>query len=170
MVVLSVILGVLMVCCGFACMFSPLITFMQAGYFIVILVAVYGVIGIVRSIAEKHFGVGFVFSIISAIFAIVVLFFPKLMMLTDGVMIYLTAAWFVLQGIVAIFTAIEAKRATGSKLWIPHLILGIIAVLLGCYSFFHPALVVVTIAFLIGFYFIEIGFTLLFFPAGKRND
>ena len=54
--VLSVIIGILMLICGVSCMCTPLVTFMDAGYFIVIMVAVYGVIGIVRAIAEKHFG------------------------------------------------------------------------------------------------------------------
>ena len=64
----------------------------DAGYFIVILVAVYGVIGIIKAIGEKRFGVGFVFSILSVIFGAAVLFFPKLMLLADGVLIYMAAA------------------------------------------------------------------------------
>ena len=99
--VLSVIIGILMLICGVSCMCTPLVTFMDAGYFIVIMVAVYGVIGIVRAIAEKHFGAGFVFSILSVIFGVTVLFFPRLMLLADGIMIYMTAAWFVLQGIIS---------------------------------------------------------------------
>ncbi|WP_405318450.1 HdeD family acid-resistance protein [Ruminococcus sp.] len=166
--VLSVIIGILMLICGVSCMCTPLVTFMDAGYFIVILVAVYGVIGIVRAIAEKHFGAGFVFSILSVIFGVTVLFFPRLMLLADGIMIYMTAAWFVLQGIISVISAIQIKKATGSKLWILQLIFGILGVILGCYSFFHPALVAVSIGFLIGFYFIETGFAMLFSPAGSK--
>ncbi len=134
----------------------------DAGYFIVILVAVYGVIGIIKAIGEKRFGVGFVFSILSVIFGVAVLFFPKLMLLADGVLIYMAAAWFVLQGIVSVLTAVTLTKATGSKLWILQLIIGIIGILLGCYSFFHPALVAVSIGFLLGFYFVETGFAMLF--------
>ena len=174
--VLSVIIGILMLICGVSCMCTPLVTFMDAGYFIVIMVAVYGVIGIVRAIAEKHFGAGFVFSILSVIFGVTVLFFPRLMLLADGIMIYMTAAWFVLQGIISfvlqgiisVISAIQIKKATGSKLWILQLIFGILGVILGCYSFFHPALVAVSIGFLIGFYFIETGFAMLFSPAGSK--
>ena len=144
--VLSVIIGILMLICGVSCMCTPLVTFMDAGYFIVIMVAVYGVIGIVRAIAEKHFGAGFVFSILSVIFGVTVLFFP----------------------IISVISAIQIKKATGSKLWILQLIFGILGVILGCYSFFHPALVAVSIGFLIGFYFIETGFAMLFSPAGSK--
>lgn len=168
MTVLSIIIGILMIICGISCMFTPLVTFMDAGYFIVIMVAVYGVIGIFKSISEKRFGVGFVFSVISVIFGIAVLFFPKLMLLADGVLIYMAAAWFVLQGIVAVITASTLTRATGSKLWIVQLIFGIIGILLGCYSFFHPALVAVSLGFLIGFYFTETGITMLL-AAGKKE-
>ena len=162
MTVLMVIFGILMIVCGFSCMFTPLTTFLDAGYFIVILVAVYGVIGIIKAIGEKRFGVGFVFSILSVIFGVAVLFFPKLMLLADGVLIYMAAAWFVLQGIVSVLTAVTLTKATGSKLWILQLIIGIVGILLGCYSFFHPALVAVSIGFLLGFYFVETGFAMLF--------
>ena len=162
MTVLMAITGVLAVICGFCCIFTPLITFLDAGYFIVILVAVYGVLGIVKAIREKRFGVGFVFSILSLIFGIAALFFPKLMLLTDGMMIYFTAAWFVLQGIVSIVTAVQVSKVSESKWWILLLIFGIIAILLGIYSFFHPMVTAVSIGFLIGFYFIETGFTMMF--------
>lgn len=167
MTVLLIILGALMVICGASCMFTPLITFMDAGYFIVIMVAVYGVIGIVKSISEKRFGVDFAFSILSVIFGVSVLFFPKLMLLTDGLMIYFTAAWFVLQGIVSVYMSLTLTKATGSKLWIFQLIFGILGVLLGCYSFFHPMLVAISIGFLIGFYFIETGFAMIFGASAK---
>ena len=167
MTVLSIIIGILMIICGVSCMFTPLITFLDAGYFIVILVAVYGVTGIVKGIAEKKFGLSFVFSIISVIFGVAVLFFPKLMLLTDGVLIYMTAAWFVLMGFVAVFSSLGVRKVTGSKFWILQLIFGIIGILLGCYSFFHPAVVAISIGFLIGFYFVEAGITMLV-TAGKK--
>ena len=169
MTVLMIIFGILMIVCGLSCMITPLVTFMDAGYFIVILVAVYGVIGIIKGISEKRYGVPFVFSILSVVFGVAVLFFPKLMMLADGVLIYMTAAWFVLQGIVSVYMALTLTKATGSKLWILQLIIGIIGILLGCYSFFHPALVTVSIGFLIGFYFLETGFSMLFSSVNRKK-
>ena len=161
MTIVLIIFGVLLIACGFSCMFTPLITFIDAGYFIVILVSVYGVMGIVKAITKKEFGVGFVFSIISVIFGITTLFFPGLMTLADGVLIYMAAAWFVIQGIVSIYTSFAVKKATGSKMWILQLIVGILGVLLGCYSFFHPLLVVVSIGILIGIFFIECGISMI---------
>ena len=168
MTVLMIIFGILMIACGISCMCTPLITFLDAGYFIVILVAVYGVLGIIRSIAEKRFGVPFVFSILSVIFGVAVLFFPNLMLLADGVLIYMAAAWFVLQGFVSVYTSVTVTKQLGTKWWIFQLIIGILGILLGIYSFFHPAVVAVSIGFLIGFYFIETGFAMLFSPAGNK--
>ena len=169
MTVVSIILGILMILCGVSCMFTPLLTFMDMGYFIVILVAVYGVIGIIKAISEKRFGVGFVFSILSVVFGVSVMFFPRLMLLADGALIYMAATWFVLQGLVTIFTAVTITKAIGSKLWILQLIIGIIGLLLGCYSFFHPALVAISLGLLISLYFIETGFTMLF-SAAKKSE
>ena len=157
-----------MIICGFSFMFTPLITFMDAGWFIVILVAVYGLIGLIKGISEKTYGVRFVFSVLSVIFGIAVIFFPRLMLLADGVLIYMVAVWFVMQGLVSVFTAVNVTKRLDSGLWILQLIFGILGILLGCYSFFHPALVAVSIGFLIGFYFVETGFTMLFSSSVKK--
>lgn len=168
MTILSIIFGVLMIICGFSFMFTPLITFMDAGWFIVILVAVYGLIGLIKGISEKIYGVRFVFSVLSVVFGIAVIFFPRLMLLADGVLIYMVAVWFVMQGFVSVFTAVNVTKRLDSGLWILQLIFGILGILLGCYSFFHPALVAVSIGFLIGFYFVETGFTMLFSSSVKK--
>ena len=162
MTVLFIILGILMMAFGFSCIFTPLLTYMSAGYCVIILVTVYGILGIVQGIRYRRFGVGFVFSIISVIFGICLLVSPYFLAITDAVMLYMTAARFVLMGIVNIIMAVTVTKATGSKIWILHLIIGILAILLGCYAFFHPAVMAVSIGILIGFFFIETGFTLIF--------
>ncbi len=45
MSVLNIILGILLVIGGFSCMFTPFATFLSAGYYIAILLLVYGVFG-----------------------------------------------------------------------------------------------------------------------------
>lgn len=162
MTVLFVVLGILMAIGGFSCMFTPLLTFMEIGYFIVILVTVYGILGIVQTIRYKKFGLNFAFSIISVLFGVCMLFFPELLLFTNGVMLYMTAAWFVMMGIISIITAVTASRVSGSKMWILQLIFGILAVLIGGYSFFHPMLLAVSLGLLIGVFFVETGFTLMF--------
>lgn len=169
MTALFIILGILMVICGFSCMFTPLITFMSTGYFIIILMTVYGIFGIISAIRYRRFGVGFVFSILSVLLGVCSLFFPRMLLLTDSIMLYITAGWFVLMGIVEIYTAVAISRRAGFSLWILQLILGILAILIGIYSFFHPATLAVTIGVLIGIYFIETGITMMFLPALSRD-
>lgn len=161
MLVLSIIFGVLLICGGFFCVFAPIETFMSAEYYIVILLMVFGLFGIIKGIGAKRFGVSFVFSIISFLFGIAVLFRPGLLLFTDGILFYLLASWIVLMGFVAIYSAVTLTKATGSKMWILQLIFGIIGILLGCYTFFHPVVFAFTIGWLIGFYFIEAGFTMI---------
>ena len=45
MTVLSIILGVLLIIGGFSCMFTPLATFLSTGYFLAIMLLVYGAYG-----------------------------------------------------------------------------------------------------------------------------
>ncbi len=159
MMAVFIIFGVLMIICGVSCMCTPLITFLDAGYFIVILIGVFGVMSIIRGISKKNFGIGFIFGILSVIFAVCVLFFPGLMLLTDGILIYMSAAWFVIQGIFAIITAIQVRKV--SSLWVLQLIMGIIGILLGCYAFFHPLVLALSAGMLIGIYFIEAGIMMI---------
>lgn len=162
MTVLFIILGILMIAGGFSCMFTPLLTFMNAGYFIVIMVTVYGILGIIRAIRFKRFGVNFVFSILSVLLGIAMMIFPASLLLAENMMLIITAIWFVLMGIVTIVNSVTITRKTGSKIWILQLIFGILAVLIGGYSFFQPMVLAVSLGILIGVFFIETGFTLMF--------
>ncbi len=161
MTALFIILGILLIAGGISCMCTPLLTFMNVGYFVVILIVVYGILGIISAIRYKRYGVGFVFSILSIIFGLCVLFIPQLMLFTDTIMVYMTAAWFVLFGIVTIINSVTITRLTGSGIWILQLILGILGILIGCYSFFHPMLMAVSLGVLMGIFFIETGITLI---------
>ncbi len=173
MTVLSIILGIFMVIGGFCCMFTPLTTFISAEYLVVILLLAVGIIGLIKGIAAKRYEVSFFFSILSVIFALAVVFFPQLFVLTSGVLIYLLAFWIVLEGVVTIYSSIVFGKATGSGMWILQLIIGILVVILGCYVFVHPTLFAATIAstlgFLIGLFFVVIGFAYIFAPLAESE-
>ncbi len=169
MTILFIILGVLMVICGFSCMFTPLWTYLNLEYFIVILVMVFGVFGIIKNIVEKRFGVGFVFSILSTILGILVLCFPNIFVFANGLLFYFVAGWFVLQGVVSIYNSIVAKNAVGGKMWVFQLIIGILTLILGCFTFFQPIIVPLSFGILIGIFFIDTGFTMIFSAAVADN-
>lgn len=147
---------------GFSCIFTPLLTFMSTGYYVVIMIAIFGIFGIIKAIAEKKFGINFVFSILSILMGGIMLAFPGTLLLAESVMLIMTAVWFVMMGIDTIIYAVSVKKVIGSKIWTLQLIFGILAVLVGGYSFFHPMLTAVSLGVLIGIFFIETGFTMIF--------
>lgn len=159
--VVSIILGVLIAIAGFLCLFTPILTFMSIGYFIIILFFVYGVWTIINSIVTKRFGISLVFGILSLIAGIVGLVYPSDMTLsTDMFLIFLAGAWFVIQGIFSIILAFQQKKLVGSFGWFGF-ILGILSILVGGYSFFHPMFMALTMGILISIYFIEAGINLI---------
>lgn len=165
MAVLFIILGILLVIVGFSCIFTPLLTFMSAGYFILILVGVFGVLAIIKAVSSKKYGINFVFGILSVIFAVILLFFPDVLVLTNGLMLYLTAAWFIMMGIVTIVNSVTITKPTGSGLWVLQLIFGILSVILGIFAIFNPMFMAISIGVLIGIFFIDTGLTLIFSSA-----
>lgn len=162
MTVLFIIFGILLVACGFSCIFSPLYTFLSAEYFLVILMVVFGVVGIIKSIVSKRFGVGFVFDILSLILGIVLLVFPDTLLFAENVKLIVAAIWIIMMGIVTIIDSIRITKPLGGGMWILQLIFGILALLVGVYSFFNPLLLAISFGVMIGIYFIETGFTLMF--------
>ncbi len=160
MKVLTIILGAIMVICGISCMCTPLMTFLEAGYFLVILLLVYGVGAIIEAIREKKFGLTLLLGVLSIILGLVILFVPGLKLMTDGLLVYLMAVWFLVQGIVSIFHAFTQKKLE-NKNWVWILVLGIIGVLLGIYSLVHPMVMAFTFSILVGFYFLECGINMI---------
>ncbi len=164
--VFAIVLGVLMVIFGIICMFTPLATAIDLSYYIVILAAVYGIIGVVGGIVYKYYGIGFVFSILSLVFAIVMLFVPNMLVLTNIVIFEILACWISVMGIVSAVTAFQSRKLTTSKSWIFKLIVGIVGFLIGIYAFLHPVIFGLSIAWIIGILvgviFVETGFSLMF--------
>lgn len=161
MKIVTIILGVLMAICGISCICTPVMTFLEAGYFLVILLLVYGIAAIVRAIVQKEYGMPFLFGILSTILGIVIMVVPGLKLMTDGMLIYMMAVWFLLQGAVSIFMSFRQKKHAEGKGWIGTLILGILGVLLGIYSLAHPMLLAFTFGVLVGMYFIECGVNMI---------
>ena len=73
---LIVIIGTLMIIGGISLAATPLMTFVTAGYFIIILFFVAGIIGIIRAFHEKRYGKEFIFAILSLILGIAGLVTP----------------------------------------------------------------------------------------------
>ncbi len=155
-----------MIICGFSLMATPLITFLGAGYYILILFFVFGIFGVIRGISTKTFGVDFAFSILSLILGIAGFCMPGAVLMTDFTLLYFAAGWFLVHGIVTLVASIGAKsEVIGGARKALGIILGILEIIIAVYSMAHPVVLAFTIGVLIGFYFIESGFNLIIVSA-----
>ena len=159
MSVLNIILGILLVIGGFSCMFTPFATFLSAGYFITILMLVYGVFGLVRFFKKESGVLDLVVSILAIIVGVICLVHPFESLAVDKFILYLIAAWLLVQGLVTIIMAFTVRGE--QKGWFWGVIVGALAILAGIYSFAHPFFTAVTEGVLIGLYFVEAGFDMI---------
>ncbi len=161
--VLFTVLGILTIIGGISLLATPLLTFVGAGYCIIMLFFVNGVTGIVRAIMEKRYGKDFFLSILSLILGVVGFTVPGIADLNNSVLLYMAAAWFILHGVLTIVAAIRSrKEGAGVALMVIGILLGALELILGVYSVAHPALLAVSLGILISFYFIESGFNMIF--------
>ena len=173
MAILTIIFGVIMVLSGASCFIAPVMTWVGTEYIALtvtaILMIVYGIIGIINAISSKEYGINMLFSILSII-AGAVMFIPGMRMAVGGAALYMAAVWFILKGLTTIFMALTLKGAyRASKRWIWGLIIGIIGVLLGVYSFIHPLIQAAAIGYLIAFFLVETGINMIIMGAAANE-
>lgn len=153
-----VIMGVLMILGGISLMATPLMTFVSAGYFIIALFFLAGVVGIIRGISEKNYGKEFLFAILSLILGIIGCVVPGAAAMNNSIMLYMAAAWFFIHGVLSIVNAFRSKKEGATTGFVViGVLLGVLELALGVYSVAHPAILAVSLGLLIGFYFIESG-------------
>ena len=171
MLVFSVILGIILICGGFSFIFTPLSTLMSVGYFIIILFFISGIYNVIRGIKEKAYDFDFFFGILSIVLGIVLLFIPDatpeavatgVALLNSTLILYVAAGWFFIKGILTIVGSIRAKKlGVGNGSVFFGVILGILEIGLTVFSILHPIVLAVAVAWLIGFYFIEAGISMI---------
>lgn len=161
MQIFMMVLGGILILCGLSCMVTPLVTAMELGYFLILLLLVYGIARIVRSVSSKEYGLDFVFGILSVILGIIILVVPGLKAMTTGMLLYIMAGWFVIQGIVSIVRAVKVKKEGGSSMWIWGICSGVLCILMGVYSAVHPVVLALTMGLMVGLYFIVSGINMI---------
>lgn len=172
MTVLSVVFGILLAACGVACMVTPIATTFSLMYFFIVLLFVIGIVMLIRCIAYRVFGIEFMFSIITIIIGILVLFSPNASFVTDFelFLLYIMAAWLIIRGVVGIITAAQARALTGSGMFALAIIISIITLIVGIYSFIHPIVFSGFLGILAGVYFIVEGIDLIVFSVTANGD
>ncbi|MEE0957508.1 MAG: DUF308 domain-containing protein [Ruminococcus sp.] len=140
MSILIIFLGVLLTIGGFCCLFTPISTTFGIMYFFTILLFVSGISMIIESIATKRFGLDFVFGILSLIAGGFIVFSPNLSFVTELILLYIMAGWLVLRGIVGLVYSVKAKQLIGGGgVFVISLLIAILVICAGIYSFVHPA-------------------------------
>lgn len=161
MQIFMIILGAILIIGGISCMVTPLITVMELGYFLILLLLVYGIVSIVRAISSHEYGLDFVFGILSVIIGIIIMAVPGLKAMTTGMLMYIMAGWFILQGIVSIYRAMKIKKDNGGSKWVWGVCSGVLCILTGIYSAIHPLVLVLTLGLMVGLYFIVSGIDMI---------
>lgn len=158
--ILSIICGIIMALFGVSLTFTPITTFLSTGYFFAIMLLVSGIIGIINGFVSHKYSYKFIFSVISAVLGIIMAIAPITRFLAEGMLLNIMAIWFILQGIISIIIAVKNKNVQ-NKTWILKLILGIVGLLIGIFTFIHPIILAVALGILIGIYFIESGISMI---------
>ncbi len=152
---LSIIFGVLMIIAGITSVFTPLRTFLSAGYFVGIIMFVYGLNGLIRAFKKESNVMDTIASILALIVGIVSLIKPGSTLMFDVLIVYFVAAFFLIRGVLAIVMGIKLKGTAPGWYW--GLIVGILSVILGVFSFLNPYATAQLTGILIGLYFLEAG-------------
>lgn len=163
MKVLSYIMGAILIIGGIVSLFNPENTFFATGYMMAILLLVYGIIGILNVILKKTRPIFLLSSIPATIIGIIAIIRPGTTIVFDAFMIYLFAAWFIIQGITTIIMSVQLRRQIRG--WGFALAIGIISTIVGSYAFIYPAISVIAIGIMIGMFLIETGIDLIVLTA-----
>ena len=159
MTILLTVIGILTIIGGFSMLATPLLTYLGVGPCIIMLFFIHGVVGIVHAIFEKRYDKHFFLAILSLILGIIGATVPGIAAMNNSILLYMAAAWFCVRGVFTIINAIASRKEGGLK--ILTIILGVLEILLGIYSFAHPALLAINLGILISFYFIESGINMI---------
>ena len=171
--IVFVVIGVLTLIAGISMLSTPLFNFMSIGHCIIMLFFIVGIVGIVRAIAEHHFG-NFLIRHFPEIAHHHDILFPGRQRphggfhlldprLAEQLILYLAAGWFIVQGVLSIIDAIRSKsEGAGTGMMILGIVLGALELILGIYSIAHPGVLALSLGLLVSFYFIETGIELIF--------
>ena len=163
MTILFTFMGILSIIGGIAMLATPLVTFLSAGYCIIMLLFFNGVLGVARGITMKSYDREFWLAILALILGIIGFAVPGIGAMNSFMLLYMVAAWFVLHGILLIIATIKRKKqGAGTGPVVLGFVLGALELIMGCYSFAHPAVLALSLGMLIGFYFIESGAGMIF--------
>ncbi len=160
MSVFMIIMGIIMVICGIACVATPILTTFSLMHFFMILLFVTGVTLLIESIMRRN-----VLDLILAILALIaggfIVFSPSMSFVTETILLYIMAGWFLIRGIFGLVNVIRMRKEIGGGMFVLGLIVSILVIIAGVYSFIHPVLFAGALGIMASCYFIVEGIDLI---------
>lgn len=161
MKVLTIILGILLIIGGIFCIATPGSTFLSIGWLVGLGFLLAGIDEIVMYWSRRYLRSGWALAggILTALLGGFLLFNSWANFFADMVILYMTGAFLILAGIFRIVTAVQSRHLSHTWGWM--LALGILTILVGGYSLFHPTVAAIALGWLIGFYVILAGIEMI---------
>jgi len=159
MAVLSIIVGAIITVGGIICFFTPFATFMAAGYIIGIMLFIYGIIALIRSIQKRAGVPAYITSALAIFVGFLAVFRPGGTLVIDILILVFIAIWFIVQGATSIYISIKRRKELPG--WGFGLASGIFGLAAGVLSFIFPQVEMFAVGILMAIFFIEAGISLI---------
>ena len=165
---ISIVLGIFLVFMGFDCMFTPSLTFSTLAWIIGFSMLI-SAIGDLCTYSDKKMlglanGWDLTGSILSLIFAIVLVFSNMMQNLVNTWIVYIVAIWLIVMGGLRIVSAVKLHNfrkdlpaSLKGDRWLISLIAGIILILVGIFGCIYPGVIASTIGILMSIFIIISG-------------
>lgn len=170
MAVLTIILGVLLMVGGVACIFTPFATFLAAGYIIGIMLFIFGIFALIRSIQTKAGALAYVTSILALVVGFLAVFRPGGTLVIDFLILIFVAIWFLFQGVSSLVMSIKLRHE--KKNWGLGVAAGIFGIAAGIICLIFPNAEMFAVGILIGIFLLEAGLSLITYGSvfgGREN-
>ena len=159
MAVLSIIVGAILTVGGIICFFTPFATFMAAGYIIGIMLFIYGIIALIRSIQKRAGVPAYITSALAIFVGFLAVFRPGGTLVIDILILVFIAIWFIVQGATSIYISIKRRKELPG--WGFGLASGIFGLAAGVLSFIFPQVEMFAVGILMAIFLIEAGISLI---------
>ena len=159
MAVLSIIVGAIITVGGVICFFTPFATFMAAGYIIGIMLFIYGIIALIRSIQKRAGVPAYITSALAIFVGFLAVFRPGGTLVIDMLILVFIAIWFIVQGATSIYISIKRRKELPG--WGFGLASGIFGLAAGVLSFIFPQVEMFAVGILMAIFLIEAGISLI---------
>ena len=159
MAVLSIIVGAIITVGGIICFFTPFATFMAAGYIIGIMLFIYGIIALIRSIQKRAGVPAYITSALAIFVGFLAVFRPGGTLVIDILLLVFIAIWFIVQGATSIYISIKRRKELPG--WGFGLASGIFGLAAGVLSFIFPQVEMFAVGILMAIFLIEAGISLI---------